>query len=1569
MKKRIVIFKILLFACISVMPADAQRVRLCFDEGWQFHLGDIALKQAVKAGQQGGLTDTGVPRIEGEETKIAYTDRNKTIPYNPADWSDVSIPHDWLLDIAPEEDYTIGSQGAGNGFHRPGIGCYRKEFTLDESCRGKVISLEFDGIFRCSTVWVNGHLMGHHESGYIPSFYNISEVARYGDEGENVVFVKVDAKDYEGWWYEGCGIYRHTWLTITDELHVARFGTYVTTPLITSESADVNMETTVENFSPFKRSFRLVNTVKSTDGTVLEQMETTCEANGGETVVINQSTKIENPVLWSPETPYLYKMYTEIIGPDGQPVDHQVTTFGVRSVEMRGDGFYLNGKIYPIKGTANHQDHAGVGVALPDKLQSYRIRLLKEMGSNGYRSAHHPPTPELLDVCDSLGMLVMDENRHLWVSEDGMNDLRTLILRDRNHPCVFMWCLENEENLEGTPMGARLLAKLDDVVHRLDPSRQTTAAINHGWNEGGYSRQVDVVGYNYGQRGMQYVKDHEQYPDRIMFATESTSYVSTRGEYKDDWVKGHISNFGMGISWGLQPGEDWQHVVDYPWLGGTFVWTGFDYRGEPTPFGWPCVSSHFGIMDVCGFPKDGYYAYKAAWQSEPRVHVFPHWNMDDMKGETVRMGVYTNCERVELIVNGKSQGVKSGKPSERLEWNVVYQPGRVEVRGYNGKKMVAREIQETAGPARQIVIEPDVRSIVADGKDLVVMNLTLLDEKGRFVPNANHLIDFEVKGPGRIIGTGNGDPSCHDPERVPWRKTFNGHCQVIIQSTGEAGDIQLVAKSEGLKTQSSPVVKALQRYTVYVSPYGDDRNNGTHQMPFRTIQAAKKWCQGISAGKVTIVLADGTHYLDSTLVITHDDSNDRKHLCIRAENPQKAIISGGKQIFCIWEKAHSGIYRTNTGHLAFKPEMLTVDGNLRILARYPDYRPDGRRFGGTDSDATSAERIAGWQHPEKAYVHAMHPADWGDFHYRIKGTDDDGTPVLEGGWQNNRPAEPSVEHRMVENVIEELDAPGEWFYDDEDGWLYYKPLPDEDIESARIEVSNIAGLISIVGTESETVSNVSLEGLCFTMTERTFMQSYEPLLRSDWAIYRGGAVYMENTSLCGLKDCDMYNLGGNAIFISGRNDRSFVKETHIHDIGASGICVVGRPSAVRSPSFNYYEYVDINELDFTPGPVTDEYPKDCQLEGNLIHHIGLYEKQVAGIELSMSMGISVSHNTIYHTPRAALNIGDGTWGGHTIVHNDMFDTVRETGDHGTINAWGRDRFWHPDRSVMDSIVRCCPKLPLADAMYTIVIDHNRIRCDKGWDIDLDDGASNYRITRNLCLQGGIKLREGFYRTVDNNILVNNTFHPHVWFNDSKDVFIRNIVMRPYEPVNISDWGKKVDDNVFTDSLSLQISQEKWGQDIHSCHVPVRFSDPLEGDYTVINGIVELQKVGFEQFPMEDFGVQSARLRQLAAQPQFSMPVMVSAAAGEDDYVEWQGLRIQNVNNDDLLSATGMFAQTGIYVMAVINQYSRLNGIIRTGDVILSVNGKDIGCVTELPAEIDVVSLKIFRNQKMEYIKL
>lgn len=810
--KTIFLFQIalLLVICVcftGVIQAQQVRSRQNFDRGWQFHKGDIAIKRAVKGGRQGGLSDANVKIVEGEEAVIAYTDRNKVANYKPSDWTDVTLPHDWLVEEPFVNDANLGCQPGGNGYKPVGVGFYRKEFCIDASLEGKKISLDFDGIFRNSTVWVNGHLMGHHDSGYLPSHYDLTDVLRYGEEGSNVVLVRVDATDYEGWWYEGCGIYRHVWLTTTDRLHVARYGTFVTTPKVTSQQASVNLQTDVKNEYNMPCTFTLISSILDENNITLNerQINFTLAANAQET--IQQEMDILRPLLWSPEAPHLYRLYTRIQF-NGVTVDDYTTTFGVRTFELTTKGFFLNGQHYPIKGTSNHQDFAGVGVALPDKINEYRIRLLKEMGCNGYRTAHHPPTPELLDICDRMGMLVMNENRLLSSSEQGLKDLTTLIRRDRNHPCVFMWSLENEETLEGTKMGARILRTMHETAKQLDPTRLTVAAMNHGWNEGGYSDVPDVVGYNYGQRGMQYVKDHERFPQRKMIASESTSFVSTRGEHWDNANKGYMSNFGKGVSWGLQPGEDWKHIVDYPYLSGTFVWTGFDYRGEPTPYLWPCINSHFGIMDVCGFPKDGYYAYKAAWTDTPVVHAYPHWNLAGHEGDTIRMGVYTNCEEVEMRINNRSLGRKKAIPYVRLEFQAVYQPGRMEVRGYKSGKLIVREVTETTGIPTQLALTGDCNQLKADGCDVWIVNVSVKDKKGRVVPTADNLVKFTIDGPARIIGVGNGNPSSHEPDKANQRRAFNGYCQVLIQTTDNPGTINLSATSEGLKSATLSVLSS-----------------------------------------------------------------------------------------------------------------------------------------------------------------------------------------------------------------------------------------------------------------------------------------------------------------------------------------------------------------------------------------------------------------------------------------------------------------------------------------------------------------------------------------------------------------------------------------------------------------------------------------------------------------------------------------------------------------------------------------------------------------------------------------
>jgi beta-galactosidase len=806
--KRVITLLFLALTMLSLSPmtgrsqdpqlAQVYRIRESFDFNWQFHKGDIAIKRVVRVGQ-GGLTDINPQIITNEDTIIDYTDFKNANVFKPSDWKEVNIPHDWLVEENYVHDDNISSQPAGNGYLPTGVGFYRKEFEIPQSDLGKKISIEFDGIFRNSTVWVNGHLMGNHQSGYLPSNYDLTYVLRYGSEGKNVIFVKVDARQFEGWWYEGCGIYRHVWLIKTDKLHLDRFGIYITTPKITSEEASVSIKTILKNEYKSVKNIQLISKIVDKNGAVLDTKTSTQQISPFERIEISQTAEIKKPLLWSPETPNLYKVYSEVYENENI-IDTYETTFGIRTIEVNRNGFFLNGKLYPVKGTCNHQDFAGLGVALPDKINEYKIKLLKEMGSNGYRCSHHPPTPELLDICDRLGMLVVDENRHLSSSEDGLKDLITMLYRDRNHPSIFMWCMENEEAIQGTVMGARILESMVETTHRIDPTRHVTAAMNHARNEGGYSDVLDVVGYNYGDKGLAYVKDHESYPDRVLFSTESTSFISTRGEYENNYEKGYVSNLGLWQpNWGPLPGEDWADVVKYPFLGGTFVWTGFDYRGEPTPYRWPCISSHFGIMDVCGFPKDGYYAYKAAWTNEPVVHIFPHWNLSKNIGDSIGVHCYTNCDEVELFLNGKSIGMKKAEPFTKLLWELVYQLGKLEAKGYKDGKLVTTDIVETTSTPSQIELKSDCSTLKADGCDVAVIKIAIRDAKGRVVPTANNLVKFSIEGSGKIIGTGNGNPSSHEPDKANQRMAFNGYCMVLVQSDKQAGEIHLKASSELLK--------------------------------------------------------------------------------------------------------------------------------------------------------------------------------------------------------------------------------------------------------------------------------------------------------------------------------------------------------------------------------------------------------------------------------------------------------------------------------------------------------------------------------------------------------------------------------------------------------------------------------------------------------------------------------------------------------------------------------------------------------------------------------------------------
>jgi hypothetical protein len=476
-----------------------------------------------------------------------------------------------------------------------------------------------------------------------------------------------------------------------------------------------------------------------------------------------------------------------------------------------------------------------------------------------------------------------------------------------------------------------------------------------------------------------------------------------------------------------------------------------------------------------------------------------------------------------------------------------------------------------------------------------------------------------------------------------------------------------------------------------------------------------------------------------------------------------------------------------------------------------------------------------------------------------------------GGWQTNRSNIMNQQYRFVENIFEELDTTNEWFLDRQNHLLYYYAPKNINLNTALIEVSHLKESFLLKGTVKKPIKNIIFSGLHFTHNERTFMETKESLLRSDWTMYRGGAILLDGTENCKIADCVFEGLGGNAIIFSNYNKKDTVTGCQIFNIGASAIAFIGDMKAVRSPSFGYENYVPYKQMDKTPGPRNNNYPQQCVVNDNLLHDLGDIEKQATGVEIEVASCIKISHNSIYNVPRAGINIGDGCFGGHLIEYNDVFNTVRETGDHGSFNSWGRDRYWAPRREYMDSLVALHLDLILLDAQNTTIIRNNRWRCDNGWDVDLDDGSSNYYIYNNLFLSGGLKFREGFYRKAENNIMVNNTFHPHVWFKNSGDVFIHNIVMRKYKQIGMKYWGKKIDRNLFPDEEALKLARQN-GTDSNSIAGDPMFINPAKGDFRVRADSPAL-KIGFKNFPMDQFGVQKSSLKKIALQPEMSVPVL------------------------------------------------------------------------------------------------
>ncbi|MFT4153793.1 beta-galactosidase GalA [Parafilimonas sp.] len=794
-------FLIILLAIQVQSPAQKiiTRQEQKIDEAWKFHLGNAA---NPSLDFNYGINETSFSK-SGAADGMAYG-----LKFNDAAWSEVQLPHDWAValpfDYMKNEDQDAhGYKAIGGNYPQNSIGWYRKEFTVSHADSGGRFELRFDGVYRDSKVWINGYYAGGNFSGYTSATYDITDFIRFGEK--NIIAVRADATHYEGWFYEGAGIYRHAWLNRYNNLHIAsQGGLYVRTEK-TGVNADVIFQTTIINKNTYTANASLQVMVLNRDGKIIAVSKQTPAAFGiNEQKTFTSTLQINNPVLWDIDHPYLYRAVA-LVRENGQVTDSVNVRFGVRSFTFDKDkGFALNGKWLKIKGTSNHQDHAGVGAALPDYLQYYRIGLLKEMGCNAYRTTHNPPTPELLDACDSLGMLVMDETRLLASGSEYEKELHDLILRDRNHASIFIWSVGNEEfYTQHTNIGKRIALNQLMLQKQLDPSRTSTYAANMGNTFQGVNEVIPVRGFNYNLTGADAY--HSEHPGQPVVGTEVASTVSTRGIYIKDTVNCYVPDYdSIFPPWASTAEYWWSFTEKRDWFMGGFAWTGFDYRGEPTPYTWPNINSHFGIMDVCGFPKTVYYYYQSWWSDSAIMHIAPHWNWKGDEGKEKIVWVNSNADNVELFLNGKSLGKKDMPRYGHLEWKVLYEPGTLEAVGYrNGKKIVSK-IETTAAPA-SVQLVSSKKALHADGEDAVVVNVSVLDNEGREVPDAANLISFEVEGPGAaIIGAGNGDPSSHEADKLAdgiwYRKLFNGKAQLIVKAGKQAGVVSVKATSTGLKT-------------------------------------------------------------------------------------------------------------------------------------------------------------------------------------------------------------------------------------------------------------------------------------------------------------------------------------------------------------------------------------------------------------------------------------------------------------------------------------------------------------------------------------------------------------------------------------------------------------------------------------------------------------------------------------------------------------------------------------------------------------------------------------------------
>lgn len=791
-------FCLLLFVTPLCLANSRPGKRVLFNENWRFHLGDMG------RGQDAGLNDL--------------------------QWRQLNLPHDWSIEGEFSDKHPAGT---GGGALPGGIGWYRKTFTLPTSARGKVVFIEFDGIYRNSEVWINGHYLGKRPYGYISFVYELTPHLVYGNNA-NVIAVKVDnSQQPNSRWYSGSGIYRNVWLTTLNPVHVENWGTYVTTPEVNTQAATIVFKTKVRNGSSSAAPVNLTTIIQDVNGRQVAREIEKGVTPANSHAEVSQTLRVRSPILWSDEHPYLYKVVSQL-EQGGRILDRYETPLGIRTFRFDVDkGFFLNGKPVKIRGVCNHHDLGALGAAFNTRAMERQLEMLKAMGVNALRTSHNPPAPELLDLTDRMGFIVMDEAFDVWKlqktkfdyhldwDEWHKRDLEDMVLRDRNHPSIIIWSIGNEviEQWNENPEGGRISRELVAIVRNLDRTRPITAACNGVMRENKVITEgdLDLIGTNYHHEKTSELQ--KLFPGRPIIGAETNSSVATRGSYSMPsneirrWPTEMKDVLKLGpnyecsaydnstVAWGAGHEEMWRLVKKHDFYSGMFIWTGWDYLGEPTPFPWPAVSSYFGIIDLAGFPKDPYYMYQSEWTNKPVLHLFPHWNWKP--GEQIDVVAYFNADEVELFLNGRSQGTKRKQNDEmQVFWRLPFEPGVLKaVSRKNGRVVLSKEIRTAGQPAR-IILTPDRKTIRADGFDLSFVTVKIVDKNGTLVPSADNPIKFEIIGNGSIAGVDNGHQISHEPFKAKQRKAFHGQALAIIQAKQSPGRIVLKASSDNLPPAS-----------------------------------------------------------------------------------------------------------------------------------------------------------------------------------------------------------------------------------------------------------------------------------------------------------------------------------------------------------------------------------------------------------------------------------------------------------------------------------------------------------------------------------------------------------------------------------------------------------------------------------------------------------------------------------------------------------------------------------------------------------------------------------------------